>query len=330
MNSFSKARLIIRPSVRLSLVLLLLTAFAARASGRGDHVNLFPKLRAGQTLSYEISYHSYKQVKSESSVVAANAPDSEEVNVRGVLRLEILSVAPQGDRALIHGRTRFDALNEPHSKPSKAEAPQCDNTNGKAVDFSILPDGRFDQIAGLDDLSREQQQAWHEWASRFALATALPANGVRMAQKWKSEEAERSPMPIARLIWLRESTYVRDEPCRSVRMTDQGELADGDTEPETCAVILTTAVLKQQSNPQNATPEDFKLHELRTSGTARGTNHIITYVSLKTGLIIRATEEANQHMDVTLAKTDSSNRVRYAVNASSHSEILLVSDTPTR
>src|SRR5205085_12575909 len=113
----------------------------------------------------------------------------------------------------------------------------------------------------------EQQQAWQEWASRFALAAAFPISGLKLAQKWKSNEAEKSPAPIAGLRWLRESIYVRDEPCRAVQMTIQGDLADSGSESEICAVILTTAALKQDSSPKNATPEDFKLHELRTTGT---------------------------------------------------------------
>jgi len=51
-------------------------------------------------------------------------------------------------------------------------------------------------------------------------------------------------------------------------------------------VILTNASLNQDSNSKNATPEDFKVHALRTAGTARA-NRIITYVSLKTGLVVR-------------------------------------------
>jgi hypothetical protein len=125
---------------------------------------------------------------------------------------------------------------------------------------------------------------------------------------------------------MRESSYVRDESCHAVQLTVQGSVAPSDAEPETCAVILTTAALKQDSN-KNATPEDFKLHELRTVGTAHGTNRIITYLSLKTGIPIRATEEATQKMNVTVAKADGSNRVRYDVVAKSRSEVLLVSET---
>jgi hypothetical protein len=63
-------------------------------------------------------------------------------------------------------------------------------------------------------------------------------------------------------------------------------------------------------------------------GTARGTNQVIAYISLKTGLVVRATEEASQSMDVVVAKKDGSNRVRYNVDAKSNSEVLLVADTP--
>jgi len=65
-------------------------------------------------------------------------------------------------------------------------------------------------------------------------------------------------------------------------------------------------------------PRGFKLHELRTMGTAKGANEIITYVSLKR-LVVRATEETSQFMDVVVAQADGSNRVHYNVDAKSHS-----------
>jgi len=229
-------------------------------------------------------------------------------------------------------RTKFEVLrSDSHFKVPNIEPPapqvQKQDSNGKFIEFTILPDGRLDQVTGLDALFPEQQQTWQEWASRFLLAAGFRTTGVRIAQKWNSEEAETSPSPIAGLRWMRESTYVRDEPCRAVQLTVQGSVAPSDGEPGRCAVILTTAVLKQDFN-KNATPQDFKLHELRTAGTAHGTNHIITYISLKTGIPIRATEEATQQMNVTVAKADGSNRVHYDVSAKSHSEVLLVSETP--
>ncbi len=312
--------------------IVLLAACVCAAKGRLERVNLFPRLQVGQTLAYQISYHSEKHVKTESPVIVAAPDDSAKVDVNALLHLEVLGVQAQGDRAVVHARTKFEVLGpNSHFKVPNIEPPasqlQKQDPNGKFIEFTILPDGRLDQVTGLDQLSPEQQQTWQEWASRFLLAAGFRTTGVRIAQKWNSEEAENSPSPIAGLRWIRESTYVRDEPCRAVQLTAQSSVVPSDGQPERCAVILTTAVLKQDSN-KNATPQDFKLHELRTAGTAHGTNHIITYISLRTGIPIRATEEATQQMNVTVAKADGSNRVHYDVNANSHSEVLLVSETP--
>src|SRR6266851_86053 len=313
-----------------SIVLLAVCVVAAK--DRLARVNLFPRLQAGQTLACQISYHSDKHVKTESRVIVAAPNDSAKIEVNALLRLEVLSVQAQGDRAVVHVRTKFEILgSDSHFKVPNIEPPapelQRQDPEGKAIEFTILPDGRLDQVRGLDALFPEQQQAWQEWASRFLLAAGFRTAGVRIAQKWNSQEEEKSPSPIAGLRWMRESTYVRDEPCRAVQLTVQGSVAPSDGEPGRCAVILTTAILRQDFN-KNATPQDFKLHELRTAGTAHGTNHIITYISLKTGIPIRATEEATQQMNVTVAKADGSNRVHYDVSAKSHSEVLLVSETP--
>ncbi len=103
--------------------------------------------------------------------------------------------------------------------------------------------------------------------------------------------------------------------------------ASSNSQPQTCAVILTRAVLKQKSSPKDTTPGDFKLHGLRTTGTANGTNETISYISLQSGLIVRVTEDAKQFMDVVIAKADGSNQVHYNVDANSHTSILLVDNS---
>jgi hypothetical protein len=312
------------------LVLVLISAGSARP--HSVRVDLLPKLRAGQILTYDVSYSSDKQVNADSPAVPENSPDDAKVEVHALLRIEILDLQTRGERFVVRARARFDApgldANSNTPASSMPASPQRDEgAKSKAVEFTILPDGRIEQLEGLDSLYPDQQQAWQEWASRFALPRVFPGNGVKLTEKVKSQEAEASPSPIAGLRWLRESVYVRNEPCSMITMTSQGELTPSDTAPDTCAVILTTATLRQQSSRTNATPNAFKIRELRTTGTARGTNRIITYVSLKTGLVVRATEEANQNMDVTIAKADAPNRVHYNVVAKSHSEVLLVSES---
>jgi hypothetical protein len=328
MRSFSK----IAGLGRLLVCASLIVTSAAATRAHTARVNLLPKLHPGQTLSYHVSYHSEKHVTAESPAVSATSPADANVEVQFLLRLEILDVQPRGERSAVHARTHFEDLNSgansktPSAQPPYPHAQRQDSSN-EFVEFTLLPDGRLDEVKGLDALSPEQQQAWQEWASRFALAAIFPG-AVKIAEKVKSQEPEASPSPIAGLRWSRETTYVRNEPCGGVEITLEGDLASSNDKPDTCAVILTTATLKQRSAPQSATPEAFKVRELRTAGIARGTNRIITYISLKTGLVVRATEEANQSMDVTVATADGSNRVHYDVAAKSRSEVLLVSETP--
>lgn len=313
------------------LVFVLLLLANPRGSGsRTERVILLPKLRAGQTIIYEIRFRLDKNIRTQSTVVSPLGPSGEQINLSGLLRVKIVEVQGAGARAAIHAQTQFEmpnsdtALTAPEVEPSPGGVQRADS-KGKIVEFTIAGDGRVDDVKGLDALIPEQQQTWGEWVSLFAMAAAFPEKGVKRGEKWESNEAEKSAAPIGGLVWLKRSSYVRDEPCPAAQLTMEGE---ADQSHETCAVILTTAALKQESSRKNATPEDFKLHELQTTGTARGTNQVIAYISLKTGLVVRATAEASQSMDVVVAKTDGTNRVHYNVDAKSNSEVLLVGEMP--
>ena len=320
-------------TVLFSMVFAGLLVQPGGARDRRVRIDLFPRLRLGQTLEYEVTYHSEKRVKAETPVFAAAPGSSGTLDVHALIWLEILSVQPEGDRALIHARTTFRVLdsnlrqNIPGFQPPPDQL-QKEESSKKFVEFTILPDGRVQNLTGLDDLLPDQRDTWQEWLSRFLFAATLPSGGVHLQQKWNSQEPESSSSPIAGLRWLRESTYADDQPCHPVELTLTGGMAADNSEAQTCAVILTTALLKQSSKPANATSEEFKVHELRATGTAGGKNRIVTYVSLTTGLLVRATEEATQQMGVTVAKTDGSNRVHYEIQAKSRSEVVLVSRTP--
>ncbi len=311
---------------------LFLLAFATLAAG-DKRINLLPRLQPGQTITYLIRFQSDKTVKTESKVVAPMAPNAAQIDAHGLLRVEILDVQQLGSKAAIHARGRFLTLDSgvwlkrPGDKKPDWDKQRVD-LYGKSIDFTISPDGSANEVNGLDTLFPEQQQAWQQWVARFALAWTLPADGMKFSEKWKSEQAEQAGAPIAGLHWARESSYVRDEPCQASQLSIMGDVSASSGPPDICAVLLTTATLKQKSSSKDATPEDFKLHELRTMGTAKGAGEIITYISLKSGLVVRATEETSQFMDVVVAKADASNRVHYNVDAKSHSEVLLLTETP--
>jgi hypothetical protein len=312
---------------RLLVFCAVLPALSAvNAASRPERVHLFPKLQTGQKLTYRIAYHLDKQANTQSSVKWAQTPAAADIIVQGLVRLEVLDVQVQGPRSTIHARTRFQNLDAEAKVPTQ---PPGQGAQGIAIEFTLFPNGRIDGIENLDALSADQQQAWQQWASTFAAAAVFPADGIKLAQRWKSEEPEKSPSPITGLSWTRESSYLRDEPCRAPQLTAQGEVIDSAQSPETCAVIQTTAALKQKSSPKNTTPEDFKLHQLHTSGTVKGSNRTLLYLSLRTGLLMRSSEQADQIMDVTIAKADNSNRVRYGIHAKSNTEIFRIANPPS-
>lgn len=317
--------------LKRTAALLLVSAIAVCAGSR--RVRLLPKLQPGQTITYLIRFQSDKTVKTESKVVAPMGPNAAQLDASGLLRVEILDVQETGSKAAIHARAQFLALDSRISskmngdtKPSGEK--QSAESASKFVDFTISPNGSVNKPNGLDSLPPGQQQAWQQWVARFGLAWTLPANGMKSGEKWSSQQAQQAGSPIAGLIWERQSIYVNNEPCPASRLSPSGELLSSGGPADTCAVLLTTAKLKQKSSSKDATTEDFKLHELRTMGTAKGTDEVITYISLRSGLVVRATEETSQFMDVVVAKADGSNHVHYNVDAKSHSEVLLVTETP--
>jgi len=318
---------------KLSRTAALFLLASATLSAGDKRVQLLPKLQPGETITYLIRFQSDKTVKTESRVVAPMAPNDAQIDAHGLLRVEILDVQETGGMAAIHARGQFLTPNSGvwlkgrGEKKTDSDKQRVD-TNGKSIEFTISQDGSVNSVNGLDTLFPEQQRAWQQWVARFALAWTLPLDGMKPGEKWKSEQPEQAGAPIAGLHWERESTYVRDEPCRASQLSIIGDVISSSGPPDTCAVLLTTAKLKQKSSSKDATPEDFKLHELRTLGTAKGASETITYISLQTSLVVRATEETIQFMDVVVATADGSNRVHYNVDAKSHAEVLLVTKTP--
>jgi hypothetical protein len=335
-NRFAHAR----SGIGLFALIVVSASFASLSAvpPAKDRVDLFPKLVPAQVLTYQIGYHADKSAATKSTVATSRpqSPSGTETNVRALLRLEVVGVEKQGARATVRAKTIFQVMNSatqltvPRDLPGPPDQTQKQNPKGVAIEFTIEPDGRVDQIKGLDILLPEQQQAWKEWVARFAASAALPEGGVRIGQRWKTEEPESAPAPIAKLVWMRESTYVRDEPCHISEVTIDGDIAEAHPNqvPETCAVIETSATLKQRSSKDNSTPEDYKLHQLLTSGTASGVNKTLLFVSTQTGLLVRSSDHADQKMSVTIAKADDSNRVHYDVQAKSDAEIFRIANSP--
>jgi hypothetical protein len=317
---------------------LICIAIPCAARDNAERVVLSPKLTVGQSIHYQIGYRSTTNTSTESTVAAPMAPTGGQANASFLLLVEVQDLRVDSGRTAARLRTQIVepeviALNAAASD-ARASTSGTENPNGagksakreKAVAFTLHGDGQVTDIEGLDRLPTQEQAAWEEWVARFGGGGSFPEKGVKPGEKWKGEEPVSNAL-LAGLSWEKESEYVNDAPCGAMKITPQGDLAAGEQAQEKCAVILTTAILKQRSSQKDATPEDYKLHDLRTMGNAKGKNETITYISVKTGLVVRATEDANQSMNVIVAKTDGSNRVHYTIDAESHAQVMLLAET---
>ncbi len=310
---------------------LLLLSVTCEASDNANRIILFPKFRVGQTLRYQIGYRAATNTNTESTVAAPMAPTGGQVDAHVLLQVDVQDIHSEAGKTIVRLRTRIvdpDAVAPTNATPHPNDSDKSDKRD-KVVEFTLHSDGQVTDLDGFDKLSADEQSAWQEWVSRFGGSAALPEKGLKLGEKWKSEEPITSAL-LAGLSWEKESQYVNDAPCGKMRPLPQGGTSPGAQTQETCAVILTTATLKQKSSQKDATPEDYKLHDLRTMGIAKGKNEIITYISLKTGFVQRATEDANQSMNVIVAKVDGSNRVHYQIDAESHAQVLLLAELPAK
>jgi len=318
---------------------LMLLAVPGEARDNAGRVILFPKLSVGQIIRYQIGYRAATSTTTESTVAAPMAPTGGPTNANIFLQVDVEDLRIDAGKSLARLRTR---IIEPDAAASSTLAPnpattantsEASNDSGKSgkrnktVELTLHSDGQVTDVEGLERLSPDEQSAWQEWVDRFGGGAALPEKGVKLGEKWKAEEPITTAL-LSGLSWEKESEYVNDSPCSALNLTPGGDPIVREQPQEECAVILTTAILKQKSSQKDATPEDYKLHDLRTMGSAWGKNQIISYFSLKTGLVVRSTEDANQSMSVIVAKTDGSNRVHYTIDAESHAQVLLLATAP--
>lgn len=286
-----------------ALLLLGAVAILTAAAKSDDRIQLFPQLQNGDTLRYESHARLKRSVKTKSNVLTMFEAKPLLADFSTNLQLFVQDFHTMDRRPMLAAETQL----------LPAETATTGNAAPRPlrVDFAIGGDGSLIHADGLDDLEPEQRLAWQFWIAQFAFGWTLPDSGVKPGEKWKSVEVEKVPTPIANLVWERETTYVQDDTCPILPS-------------EQCAVFLTTATLRQKSNPQDATPEDYKLHQLKTSGTATGKNETVVYISRKTGLLVRGSEDVQQSLDVTIAKEDGSNQVQYLIDVTSHFETVLV------
>src|SRR5262249_18159614 len=303
---------------------LLLAMLAAAAPLEAQRLPSVPSLQTGQALVYRLDLSGSRSTKVESQLTTPpQAPPREDLNAQGLIQVEVAEAGAKGFRLKTYLSDRRFAQPSGNAPETQVSSPD------KLVEVFIASNGIASQIKGFVDLGPAQQIAWTAWLNRFTSLMTFPKPGVRPGQRWKISEKEASPSTIAGLFGERRYEYVKQEGCASpAKGLAGGGVGHSRPPADTCAVFFVHAQLGQKSSPKDSTPQDYRLRGLKTAGAASGTNSTILYISLKTGLLVRSTEEIEQQMDATVALADGSNRVRYLVEAKSRSQIELLPDVP--
>ena len=161
------------------------------------------------------------------------------------------------NRAVIRARASFTPL----------DADDCQNH----LSLRAEPDrSRTPSIRRIFDLSRRPPRPDHRPRRPLAgpagsLATVggairwPPQSFRRAASSPRKNGNQKSPRssasPIAGLTWLRESTYVRNEPCRPLRIDRQGDFVESDRAARHLRRHPYHRALKQQSHRKTRLPK---------------------------------------------------------------------------
>jgi len=317
----------------LSAALILLTAVSARpqtSAPGGNRLRLAPRLSPGQTLRYELDFRSRSNGFAVSNVQNPQAAREVTLSLGVRVRVEVLGAAGTGpgpapkqdtDKGLrlrtTYEKIASDVRSDTPDPVVEEMGKHMAQLEGKSFEFTLDKSGHVRNLSGLEDFLPEQVRAAQDWLEGISPAEAWPEGGAAPGEKWAFEQDAR--LPLVGVKWVRESTYLRNEPCRQ----EPGRAASG----ETCAVILTRGLLTRKGGTKDATPLEYRQKGLHTSGSVEGTNETLTYVSLTTGLVVSVTQTGTQKLVLTVGLADGSNAVSYDAEVKTESQLSLISQS---
>jgi hypothetical protein len=208
---------------------------------------------------------------------------------------------------------------------------QYQKLEGKVVEFTLDASGKVISVSGLAEIvdGEKAVQAAREWIAQLDAGSGAPAGGVAVGQKWSSDQAATS-LPVAGMFWRTESEYMRDEVChppnpQGAPVPSDAESAANPESVESCAVILSRLSLVRPKPVRKPTPEEYRKNGVQTAGKWDGSGQSLSYISLRTGLVVSITQTGTEEMDVTLT-TAHNTSMRYAGTILSRSQVALVAD----
>jgi hypothetical protein len=315
-----------------AVFIAIVCAFAVPLGSRAaERLHLNPKYAVGQIFRYQISTRTTTTSNTTTPIVNAEGASQLKQALLMLLRVEVLAVQPGSPGA--NGTIRLRATYEKANATSESDTydpdaatlvDQFNKLEGRAVEFTIDPDGKLSHVAGLDDLLANPVASGTVRSSMSGLsATAqFPKEGIVIGQKWTNERPLENT-PLAGLTWRTESTYVRDESVAAPASPD----ATATTIPKeaVCAIVVTKfEIFRHGSAHGDATPPDYIHNGLRTSGTWTGSGESLDSISLATGFVVRSTQTTTQNMDFEVVSPTTGSKIHYVGQVETESHITLL------
>jgi hypothetical protein len=330
--------------------------FALPVLAASDHqrVHLLPQFKPGDSLRYQIESQMTMAGTTTTPIVNPEGATQLKQSVSIVLRLDVLEIQPAAPAApgasaanAVLGPMRLRATYEKSSATSESDAydptsaslaDQYNRLEGRSMEFTVEPDGRIVGVKGLEDMlsNPSAAQTVRSWMAGLSSSAGFPPQGIEIGQKW-SREQPLTGVPLDRLFWRTEATYLRNEICPEnipPGASEQAAQPSPEIAPKPpsanspiCAIILTQFIIVRRGshNPHaDDTPDDYRHNGLRTSGTWTGSGESLDSFSLATGRLIRSTQSSSQDLDFAVAATNTGSRMTYKGKIEARTQIILL------
>ena len=344
----------------VAVQIALIFALPVLAGPDHQRVHLAPQFKPGDSLRYQIESQMTIAGTTTTPIVNPEGATQVKQSISIVLRLDVLEVKPATPEAKpAHGSNSAPATNaapgpmriratyEKSSATSESDAydptsaslaDQYNRLEGRSMEFTLEPDGRIVDIKGLEEMlsNPSAAQTVRSWMAGLSSSAGFPPLGIEIGQKWSREQPLTS-VPLDRLFWRTEATYLRNEVCpentpppdskaAAAPASEAAAKARSANSPA-CATILTqfTIVRRGSHNPRaDDTPDDYRHNGLRTSGTWIGSGESLDSFSLATGRMLRSTQSSSQDLDFAITSTNTGSRMTYKGKIETRTEIILL------
>jgi hypothetical protein len=292
-----------------------------------NRLHLLPKLVPGLSLRYQLDAHTVTTSRSSGRIEDPQGPSKSEVALAATLRLEIL---PTAAGAPLRVRTTYEksaaiATSDSFDPSLAVLQERYRKLEGRSIEFSLDAQGHATNYSGLEGLFPDEKSAAaaREWFSQLASGVELPREGIVPGQSWSSVRTNVTGMPLLGLTWRTESTYLRDEPCPVPEASAPAPTAAPGAAGENCAIIQTRLSVTQRPL-RDPTPADYRRRNMRTSGKLSSSGESLSYISLRTGWLVRVTQTSMEELNVVITATDGGSHLRINASVQSTTHINLL------